>query len=167
VFGVKDGIGVYIYIYTRHHYPCNVRATPQWWRECSLEHSRNLWGCGSRTNVAGDSWHSSKIIHPRYCGWSGSNKKSHPMGLRADSFECDVTRLIRGLWLYFRNQIAQNSHLDDSCVFFICTDDFTWVLRIPGRQMCEPTVLGRLRPWFLYDHGTPLFRWDHKEFYVL
>jgi hypothetical protein len=24
-------------------------------------------------------------------------KKSPPMGLRADSFECDVTRLIRGL----------------------------------------------------------------------
>ena len=30
------------------------------------------------------------------------------MGLRADSFKCDVTRLIRGLWLYFRNQISQN-----------------------------------------------------------
>ena len=29
------------------------------------------------------------------------------MGLKADSFECDVTRLIRGLWLYFRNQIVQ------------------------------------------------------------
>ena len=56
---------------------------------------------------AGDSWHSLKIIHPRYRGWSGSNKKRPPMGLRADSFECDVTRLIRGLWLYFRNQIAQ------------------------------------------------------------
>ena len=56
---------------------------------------------------AGDSWHSSKIIHPRYRGWSSSNKKSPPMGLRADSFECDVTRLIRGLWIYFRNQIAQ------------------------------------------------------------
>ena len=34
-------------------------------------------------------------------------KKSPPMGLRADSFKCDVIRLIRGLWLYFRNQIAQ------------------------------------------------------------
>jgi len=34
-------------------------------------------------------------------------KKSPPMGLRADSFECDATRLIRGLSLYFRNQIAQ------------------------------------------------------------
>ena len=56
---------------------------------------------------AGDSWHSLKIIHPRYRGWSGSNKKRPPMGLRADSFECDVTRLIRGLWLYFWNQIAQ------------------------------------------------------------
>ena len=67
--------------------------------------------------MAGDSWHSLKIIHPRYRGWSGSNKKKPPMGLRADSFECDVTSLIRGLWLYFWNQIAQNSHLDDSCVF--------------------------------------------------
>jgi hypothetical protein len=47
------------------------------------------------------------------------------MGLRADSFECDVTRLIRGLGLYFWNQIAQTRHLDDSCVFFIRTDDFT------------------------------------------
>ena len=56
---------------------------------------------------AGDSWHSLRIIYPRYCGWSGSNKKKPPMGLRADSFECDVTRLIWGLWLYFRNQIAQ------------------------------------------------------------
>ena len=57
---------------------------------------------------AGDSWYSSKIIHPRYRGWSGSNKERPPMGLTADSFECDVTRLIRGLWFYFRNQIAQN-----------------------------------------------------------
>ena len=56
------------------------------------------------------------------------------MGLRADSFKCDVTKLIRGLWLYFRNQIAQNSHLDDSCVFSIHMDDFTWVPRIPGRR---------------------------------
>jgi hypothetical protein len=56
---------------------------------------------------AGDLWHSSKIIHTRYRGWSGFNKKSPPLGLRADSFECDVTWLIRGLWLYFRNQIAQ------------------------------------------------------------
>ena len=28
----------------------------------------------------GDSWHSLRIIHPRYRGWSGSNKKSPPMG---------------------------------------------------------------------------------------
>ena len=34
-------------------------------------------------------------------------KKGHLMGLRADSFKCDVTRLIRGLRLYFRTQIAQ------------------------------------------------------------
>ena len=32
------------------------------------------------SNPAGDSWHSSKIIHPRYCGWSGSNKKA-PYGV--------------------------------------------------------------------------------------
>jgi hypothetical protein len=34
-------------------------------------------------------------------------KKSPPMGLRADSFECDVSRLIRDRWFHFRNQIAQ------------------------------------------------------------
>ena len=80
-------------------------------------------------NTAGDSWYSSNIIHPTYRGWIGSNKKSPPMGLRV---ECDVIGLIQGLWLYFRNQIAQNSHLDESCIFFIRTDDFTWVPRIPG-----------------------------------
>jgi hypothetical protein len=57
--------------------------------------------------AAGDSWHSLRNIHPRYRGWSGSNKKSPPMGLRADLFACDITRLIRCFWLYFRNQIAQ------------------------------------------------------------
>ena len=65
--------------------------------------------CGIRIispSREGDSWHSSRTIHPRYCGWSGSNKRSPPMGLRADSFKCDVTRLIRGLWLYFWNQIV-------------------------------------------------------------
>ena len=66
--------------------------------------------------AAGDSWHSSKIIHRRYHGWSGSNKISPPMGLRADSFECDVTRLIWGLWLYFRNRIAHKL-------------SFRWILR--------------------------------------
>ena len=55
------------------------------------------------------------------------------MELRADSFKCDVTRLIRGLWLYFQNQIPKNNHLDDSYIFFIRTDDFTWVPRIPGQ----------------------------------
>jgi hypothetical protein len=29
-------------------------------------------------------------------------------------------------------KLPKNSHLDKSCVFFICTDDFTWVPRIPG-----------------------------------
>ena len=66
--------------------------------------------------------------------WSGSNKKSHPMELRADSFKCDITRLIRGLWLYSGIKLPKNSHLDDSCVFFIRTDDFTWVPQIPGQQ---------------------------------
>ena len=32
-------------------------------------------------HTAGDSWHSSKIIHPRYRGWSGSNKKKPPYGV--------------------------------------------------------------------------------------
>ena len=56
------------------------------------------------------------------------------MGLRADSFKYDVTRLIRGLWLYFRNQFAQNKQFRWFLrFFFIRMDDFTWVLRIPGR----------------------------------
>jgi hypothetical protein len=63
----------------------------------SLRSEMHTEGC----IMAGDSWHSSKIIHPRYRGWSGSNKKSPPMVLRADSFECDVTRLSRGLLTLF------------------------------------------------------------------
>ena len=46
--------------------------------------------------AARDSWHSSsscKMIVDEVA----PIKKSPPMGLRADSFECDVTRLIRGL----------------------------------------------------------------------
>jgi hypothetical protein len=47
------------------------------------------------------------------------------MGLRADSFECDVTRLIGGFDSISGIKLPKNSHLDSSCVFFIRMDDFT------------------------------------------
>ena len=45
----------------------------------------------------GDSWHSSKISIQYIVDEVAPIKKSSPMGLRADSFECDVSRVIRGL----------------------------------------------------------------------
>ena len=47
------------------------------------------------------------------------------MGLRADSFECDVTRLTRGFNSISGIKLPKNSHLGESCVFFIRTDENT------------------------------------------
>ena len=45
--------------------------------------------------------------------------------------------------------MPKNGHLDDSCIFFIRTDDFTWVPRIPG-----------LDPWVNFiDHVPLAFGW--------
>ena len=42
---------------------------------------RKDWVCTTFVISVGDSSHSSKIIHPRYRGWSGSNKKKPPYGV--------------------------------------------------------------------------------------
>ena len=47
------------------------------------------------------------------------------MGLRADSFECDITRLIRAFDSISGIKLPKNSHLDEYYVFFIHMDDFT------------------------------------------
>ena len=47
------------------------------------------------------------------------------MELRADSFKCDVTRLIQAFDSISGIKLPKNSHLDESCISFIRTDDFT------------------------------------------
>ena len=81
----------------------------------------------------GDSWHSLKIIHPRYRGWSGSNKKKAPLWGWGPIHSNVMSRDLFGAFDSISGiKLPKNSHLDYSCVFFICTDDFTWVPRIPG-----------------------------------
>jgi hypothetical protein len=41
--------------------------------------------------------------------------------------------------------LPKNSHLDDSCVFFIRTDDFTWVPRIPSPETLSLLWMGWTR----------------------